>query len=166
MLYKVVVIRIFTSLATRMRLRRLLPSAAGAAALALCLGAQAAPSAAAATAAPPTIQETFTPLACPHHPRTTLQLEGCAERRVTATDRTIDGLNARVFAKLRAAGRARLVQTNTAWLKYRDAACAVEASIYSGGSLQPVAYANCLVSIDSSHVAELKRMLLALSPAG
>jgi len=115
---------------------------------------------------PPVLHEAFTPLACPKRPRSTLQIEGCAEHRVLGIDRSIDALNARAFARLGRAGRAAFVRANADWLAYRDAQCTSEASVYAGGSIQPVAYADCLVSIDSSHVRELRSALLALSPAG
>lgn len=137
----------------------------GCAAATLALGAGA-PAAAANKRSAPVIHENFTPLACPSKPRTTVQLEGCAEHKVLAIDRTIDGLNAKAFAKLGAGGRAAFITSNAAWVSYRDAACTAEASIYNGGSVQPVAYANCLVSIDSSHVSELKRVLLTVSLGG
>lgn len=122
--------------------------------------------AAATTSAAPVIHESFTPLACPSKPRTTLQIEGCAEHRVIAIDRTIDSLNAKAFAKLHRSGRAAFTAASTAWFGYRDENCTAQASIYSGGTIQPVAYADCLVSIDTSHVRELRAMLTALEPAG
>jgi uncharacterized protein YecT (DUF1311 family) len=132
------------------------------AALTLC----AAPAALASTSSAPVIHEKFTLLACPSKPTTTVQIEGCAEHKVIAADKTIDGLNAKVFAKLKQDGRADFVAANSDWLAYRNQACTTEASIYDGGTIQPIAYANCLVSIDNSHIGELKTMLVALSPAG
>ncbi len=116
--------------------------------------------------APPVVHEHFTLLPCPRNPRTTLQIEGCAEHRVLSIDRTIDALNAKAFARLGTSGRLAFIRANTDWLGYRDAECTSEASIYAGGSVQPVAYANCLVSIDSTHVRDLHSALVALSPAG
>ncbi len=142
-----------------MRPTRLLPAAC-----ALALSVVALPAAASPTPAP-TVRESFTPLPCPSRPRTTRQIEGCAEHRVLATDRTIDALNTKVVRKLRPAARAGFVSSNAAWVSYRDEACAAAASPYTGGSLQPVAYANCLVAIDRSHVGELRGLLVAL-PAG
>jgi uncharacterized protein YecT (DUF1311 family) len=147
-----------------MRLPRFL--AVGGAAAVAALGAPALPSAAASTSSAPVIHERFTLLPCPSKPRTTLQIEGCAEHRVVASDRMIDALNAKVFAKLGKTGRAAFTASTTDWLGYRNDNCTAQSSIYSGGSIQPVAYANCLVSIDGSHVAELKTMLTALEPAG
>jgi uncharacterized protein YecT (DUF1311 family) len=147
-----------------MFLHRFLTVGCGAAALALC-GALTVTAGAASIPSAPVIHENFTLLACPSKPMTTLQIEGCAEHKVIALDKTIDALNAKVFAKLGKAGRGEFIDTNADWVKYRDAVCTTEASIYSGGSLQPVAYANCLVSIDGSHATELKGVLVALSPA-
>jgi uncharacterized protein YecT (DUF1311 family) len=148
-----------------MRLNRFLAAGGGAAALALGVIAPAM-AGATSTQSAPTIHERFTLLACPSKPRTTLQLEGCAEHKTVALDKTIDGLNAQIYGKLSKPGRASLITTNTDWVLYRNAACTTEASIYSGGSIQPVAYANCLVNFDSSHITELRVVLVVLSTAG
>ncbi len=148
-----------------MPFHRFLAAGCGAAAVVLCFVAPSSAGAASSTSAP-VIREQFTLLPCPHKPATTVQIEGCAEHKVIAADKTIDTLNAKIFVKLSKAGRADFIATNRDWVKYRGDACSTEASIYSGGSIQPVAYANCLVSIDGSHVTELKGMALAVSPAG
>ena len=148
-----------------MRLNRLLPAGCGAAVLALCSAAPALAGGASKPSAP-VIHEKFTPLGCPGKPMTTLQIEGCAEHKVLAIDKTIDGLAAKVFARLKGSSRATFVAASGDWLQYRNAACAAEASIYNGGSVQPVAYANCLVSLDGSHVSDLKHILLTVSLGG
>jgi uncharacterized protein YecT (DUF1311 family) len=135
-----------------------------AAGLALCAAVPA--SAAASATSAPVIHESFTLLPCPSKPMTTVQIEGCAEHKILAADKQIDALNAKIFAKLGKAGRTAFVSANSDWVKYRDSACTAVASIYSGGTLQPVAYANCLVSVGTSHVTELKQMVLSLSPEG
>jgi uncharacterized protein YecT (DUF1311 family) len=148
-----------------MNLHRILLAGTSTAAVVLAAAVPASVSAAGMPTAP-VVHENFTPLACPHKPRTTVQLEGCAEHRVITIDRTIDTLNKTVFSKLNTAGRGEFVVTNRDWVNYRDTACVSESSIYSGGSLHPLAYANCLVSLDSSHVKELTSMLVAISPGG
>ena len=122
--------------------------------------------ASAAASAAPVIHESFKLLPCNGHPTTTVQLEGCAEHKIVTLDKTIDGLNAQIYRKLSRAGRASFITTNKDWVLYRNAACTTEASIYSGGTIQPVAYANCLVNFDSSHITELRVVIVALSPAG
>lgn len=143
---------------------RFLTAGCAAAGLALCAGLPA-PAGAAALSAP-VVHESFTLLPCPQKPRTTVQLEGCAEHKVMARDKQINTLNAKIFAALNRTGRADLVTSNADWVTYRSAACTTEASVYAGGTIQPIAYANCLVSIDSSHITELKTMQTALSPEG
>jgi uncharacterized protein YecT (DUF1311 family) len=139
---------------------------AAAAALALATGAQAA-AFRAITPASLVIHERFTLLACPSKPSTTIQIEGCVEHRVISTDRTIDELNATIFAKFNSnVSRQAFVKANTAWVQYRDAICSTETTNYVNGSLAPIVYADCLVSIDHSHVGELRGMLKSLSPAG
>jgi len=133
----------------------------------LALGSAApAPAGAATKPTAPVIHEKFTVLPCPSKPTTTIQIEGCAEHKVLAADRTIDRLNAEIFAKLSRSGRGEFGAANAEWVQYRDSVCTAEASIYKGGSVQPLAYADCLVSIDSSHVGELKRVLLTVSLGG
>jgi hypothetical protein len=145
-----------------MSLHRFLAAGCSAAAAALYIGLTV-QAGASPIPAPPLIHENFTLQPCPSKP-TTLQIEGCAEHKVITPDKKIDALNTRIFAKLRNAGRRDFINTNADWEKYREL-CTAEASIYGGASIEPVAYANCLVAIDGSHETELKVMLLALSPA-
>jgi len=133
-----------------------------AAALALGLTALAVSSAVAATPSSLTIRESFQALPCPHKARTTVEMEGCYEHQVLAKDRTIDALNGRIYAKLSAAGRREFIVSNADWVKYRNQACVSAASVYSGGSAHPVAYADCLSFMDGSHVSELKTLLAAI----
>jgi uncharacterized protein YecT (DUF1311 family) len=148
-----------------MRLHRFLATGCGAAALALSFIAPAS-AGAASSASAPVVHEQFTLLACPSKPSTTVQIEGCAEHKVIALDTKIDALNATIFSKLTKAGRPEFIATNSDWVKYRNQACTAEASVYSGGTIQPIVYANCLIAIDGTHLTELKAMLLSLSPEG
>jgi uncharacterized protein YecT (DUF1311 family) len=148
-----------------MRLHRFLVTGCGAAALALCLIAPESAGAASAASAP-VVHERFTLLPSPPRPSTTLQIEGCAEHKILALDKKIDALNAQIYAKLTRTGRSDFIATNTDWVAYRNEACTAEASIYSGGTIQPIVYANCEVSIDGTHVTELKAVMLSLSPEG
>jgi uncharacterized protein YecT (DUF1311 family) len=112
---------------------------------------------------PPVIHEPFTPLACPKSPNTTRELEGCAEARVIATDRTIDNRAKQVFASLRTpAARQAFVTSEGLWLRYRRSSCKAEASFYDGGSIQPSQYLQCEVGRNLDHVADLAAMLRVL----
>jgi hypothetical protein len=63
----------------------------------ITVGVFVAVAAAAAAIGPPVIREPWTPLPCPMHPSSTIEMEGCLERDVTRSDRRIDIKAAMVF---------------------------------------------------------------------
>jgi uncharacterized protein YecT (DUF1311 family) len=109
------------------------------------------------------IHEPFTRLPCPAKPKTTLDREGCAEKALLASDRRIDARVKSIWALL-AAGkpRASFARGEASWLSYRRANCAAEASRYAGGTEEPVAFAQCEVARNGTHLVDLGAMLAAL----
>jgi uncharacterized protein YecT (DUF1311 family) len=113
---------------------------------------------------PPVIHETFTALPCPRHPQTTVALEGCAEKVILVTDRRINTRVARIFRLLRAGQpRVDFVASEQAWLRYRRRSCEAEGSFYAGGSMQPLANAECVGDRNRSHLSDLAKLLKVLS---
>ena len=111
---------------------------------------------AALTLAPPIIHEPFTPLPCPNHPKTTVDLEGCGEQEVLKTDRMIDARAAAIFRLLRTTrARSEFVHGEHAWLGYRRASCSAQASVYAGGSAEPVAFITCEGRRNRRHLSDL-----------
>lgn len=115
---------------------------------------------------PPVISETFTLLPCPAKPKTTVHLMGCAERKII---RTNDAINKRVrviFSLLQdrrsAAAVSRFVRGERAWLDARRAVCRSRADVYEGGSAAPLAFAECEVHENASHLRELRAFERAL----
>jgi uncharacterized protein YecT (DUF1311 family) len=115
--------------------------------------------AAALAVSPPVIHEVFTPLPCPAHAQTQLELEGCAERAILATDRRIDALNSKIFARLAQRDRATFVAGERAWLRYRRASCLTAASKFSGGTLASLVDANCVAARNRTHLHEQASLL-------
>lgn len=111
---------------------------------------------------PPVIHEVFTPLPCPRDAQTTLELEGCAEKRILASDRTIDARVAAAFRLLARGERAGFVEGERAWLRYRRTSCVAESSKYAGGTFRGVADALCVASRNDAHVRDLARLLSVL----
>ena len=108
---------------------------------------------------PPVIHEPFTPLPCPLHPDTTLDVEGCQEMRVLRTDRAIDRQVGIVFHALPSqAARASFVDGEHSWLHYRRQACLAEASRYGGGTVGAVALLTCTLRQNRSHLVQLESM--------
>jgi uncharacterized protein YecT (DUF1311 family) len=112
---------------------------------------------------PPVIHETFTPLPCPAHPQAQLELEGCAEKSILATDRRIDALNAKIFARLGARDRATFAAGERAWLRYRRATCLTAASKFAGGTIAGLADAECVAGRNRTHLREQTSLLRGLT---
>lgn len=105
---------------------------------------------------PPVIREQFTPLPCPRHPQSTLELEGCAERRIVSADRRIDRVLAAIFPKLFDDGaRRRLIDAQHAWLAYRKADCMSVSDRYEGGTLAGLLAAECTADRSAHRLKDL-----------
>jgi uncharacterized protein YecT (DUF1311 family) len=113
---------------------------------------------------PPVIHEPFTALPCPIHPDTSIDVEGCQEVRVLRTDRAIDREVAKIFRLLppTQGARSKFVDGEQSWLHYRRQSCLAESSRFQGGTAQPVAFLNCSLRRNRSHLAELVAMRKAL----
>jgi uncharacterized protein YecT (DUF1311 family) len=112
-----------------------------------------------ATVRPPVIHETFTPLPCPAKQVSTLDYEGCAEKRILATDASINRKAAAIFTRLAPGDRATFVEGERAWLRYRRATCLTEATKYKGGTLASLLDATCVADRNATHLRELTSLL-------
>ncbi|MBV8216881.1 MAG: DUF1311 domain-containing protein [Solirubrobacterales bacterium] len=143
--------------------RLFVPLVLGAATVLLVASASAAGAPAhAAKLAPPVIHESFTPLPCTGAPaqRTTLQMEGCAEQQILASDKQIDSLNRSIFDKLfDTPARRRFIAGHNAWLAYRHAYCLSASDVFEGGTEAGVVFGDCVAGVNSVHVKDLKRFL-------
>ena len=127
------------------------------AALVIGLAAVLAATAAAATLSPPVIHESFTPVPCPAHPQSTLDLEGCAEQRILHTDRQIDAVARTIFPRLfDDAARRRFIAAQRAWLAYRRADCTSESDRYEGGTLAGLVAASCTADRSAQRLSDLR----------
>jgi uncharacterized protein YecT (DUF1311 family) len=116
---------------------------------------------------PPVIHESFTPLPCSGASghRSTLQMEGCAEEQILASDKKIDALNQEIFGKLfDAAARRRFIAGHNAWFAYRHAYCLSASDVFEGGTEAAVVDADCTASANSQHVMNLKGFLADFGP--
>ena len=52
-----------------------------------------------------------------------------------------------------------LEKSQKRWIEYRDEYCNLYWKFYEGGSLQPVAYLNCLTDLTDERITELKKFL-------
>jgi uncharacterized protein YecT (DUF1311 family) len=118
---------------------------------------------------PLVIQETFTPLPCSGAPghRSTLQMEGCAEKQILKTDIQVDLLAAEIFPIL-PDDRARrdFNAAERAWLSYRKADCFSMSDVFEGGTEAGVLDAQCVASRNAQRVKDLRSFHRALFNTG
>lgn len=86
-------------------------------------------------------------------------LNDCAAREFEAADRALNGAYAEAVAGARRAGARQedlLRQAQRAWIAFRDAACAADASLFDGGSAQPMVESGCLARLTEARAADLR----------
>ena len=105
----------------------------------------------------PRIHERFTLLPCPKGTarQTTVGIEGCAEHELLRTDTKIVASQRAIFGRLGAKGRSAFASAERSWLSYRHAYCNARAASYEGGSIAPVIFVTCEVSINKTHLRQL-----------
>jgi uncharacterized protein YecT (DUF1311 family) len=111
---------------------------------------------------PPVIHEVFTPLPCPMHPVSTADQEGCQEKVILATDRTINARARAIFELLIPSARASFVTGERAWLRYRQQNCEADSSKFAGGTLAGVEFAGCVIARNKTHLLDLAGTLALL----
>jgi uncharacterized protein YecT (DUF1311 family) len=118
---------------------------------------------------PVVIHEPFTPLPCSGAPghRTTLQMEGCAEKQILRTDVQIDLLEAQIFPILfNDRARRDLNAAQHAWLNYRKADCLSMSDLFEGGTQAGVVDAQCEAGRNGQRVKDLRAFHRDLTRSG
>jgi uncharacterized protein YecT (DUF1311 family) len=116
---------------------------------------------------PPAIHEPFASasLPCTGTPgkRTTVQMEGCVEREILATDAKIESLDDSIVSLLgRASPQRKFIAGVRAWLAYRRADCKSISSLYEGGSFAPVAEGECVIARNEQRIKDLRGLRTSL----
>ena len=92
------------------------------------------------------------------------ETNGCAEKAILRTDRAINAKVKTIFGLMRTrAARRSFISSERAWLRYRNASCTAQASFYDGGSGQPVAYGDCILARNRTHLRDLADLKTTLS---
>lgn len=94
---------------------------------------------------------------------TQLDMNFCADRQFKAADAELNRVYNQLAPKLEGDARAKLKAAEVSWLKYRDSNCDYEASVYEGGSMQPMIYSFCLERMTKSRTTELRDQLKELN---
>src|SRR5262249_1188856 len=76
--------------------------------------------------------------------QTQVEMNDCAAKESRAADQKLNKLYAELSAKLEPERLAKLKEAERAWVKFRDADCDFQSSIYKGGTMYPMIYSFCL----------------------
>ena len=94
------------------------------------------------------------------NPMTQVDMTICAGRAAKASDRELNQVYRQVRAKYKGTSQDnRLVTAQLAWIKFRDAECAVSAGRFEGGTMAPMAYAGCVDRLTQQRTQDLKGYL-------
>jgi uncharacterized protein YecT (DUF1311 family) len=110
-------------------------------------------------------------VATPTFAQTQTQMNAQAGDRLRAADATMTAQWKRTYAYMkrldaqdtsRGAGvgyASALLESQRAWLRFRDTQCVIEGSEYAGGSMQPMARGNCLTRLTRGRTKQLESLL-------
>lgn len=83
-------------------------------------------------------------------------LDRCASYAASAEIVRRDKLLAQLYPKLDSARAAQLRKLQADWVRLRDAQCDWDAGSYSGGSIVPMWYANCIAASTHARIQDLR----------
>jgi len=114
-----------------------------------------------APTAPPTRARTEEDPCAPEAQRSP-QLMACAEREFRQATAELTRARADLNADLEPRSRVKLRKAERLWLNYRKSNCDTEASIYEGGTIQPLIELRCMTRVTRERAAEIKAQLQEL----
>ena len=81
-------------------------------------------------------------------PRSTLELNRCAQQEFEARDRVLNEAYQKVLSQLNTdtqqTTRQKLIKAQRLWIQFRDADCGAQESVYDGGTVHTSVYLGCL----------------------
>jgi uncharacterized protein YecT (DUF1311 family) len=87
---------------------------------------------------------------------TSPQQMACAEREFKAASDQLKRARAELYTDLEPRSRLKLRAAERLWLGYRKSNCDAEASIYEGGTIQPLIELRCMARVTRERAVELK----------
>jgi uncharacterized protein YecT (DUF1311 family) len=86
----------------------------------------------------------------------------CAAKELRAAEAELKQVRARLTTSMEAPPRLRMKQAERAWLRYRKSNCDAEASVYEGGTIQPLIHTQCMARVTRERTEELRAQLKTL----
>ena len=88
-----------------------------------------------------------------------LELNECAEKEYQAADAALNKVYGQLMSKLDDSFKAKLKESELAWIKFRDANCEFVAFEVDDGQAYPMVYSGCLRAMTIDRTKELKERL-------
>jgi uncharacterized protein YecT (DUF1311 family) len=92
-----------------------------------------------------------------------LELTQCADRQSAKGDALLNQTHRKLLADLDEQHRGLLQKAQRAWVAFRDADCALDASAVLGGSLYPMQVAECRAAMADARIKELQALRKSLA---
>lgn len=89
---------------------------------------------------------------------TQMEMNQCAARALELEDQQLNRVYNQYRAALQLKDKETLKQVQLAWIKFRDLDCKRVASVYEGGSMQPMVRAHCLAERTRERITHLEQM--------
>jgi uncharacterized protein YecT (DUF1311 family) len=83
----------------------------------------------------------------------------CAGNKAAHSERRLTQLLAAVSSSADSVRRAQLGSVQEKWKTFRDSDCQWQADAFTGGSIQPVVYSECITALTEARIADLKLQL-------
>jgi uncharacterized protein YecT (DUF1311 family) len=83
----------------------------------------------------------------------------CAGNNAAAADHRLEQLLTEISSRADSARRARLQAVQQTWKAFRDNDCQWQADAFTGGSIQPAIYAECILALTEARISDLKLQL-------
>lgn len=90
--------------------------------------------------------------------QTQMEMNQCAAAALEREDQHLNRVYNQYRSGLQESERQALKQAQLAWIKFRDLDCELAASVYDGGSMQPMVHADCLAARTRERIGHLKQM--------
>lgn len=90
------------------------------------------------------------------------QLMACAERKFKEATAALKHVRDELYSDLEPRSRVKFRATERLWLGYRKSNCDAEASIYEGGTIQPLIQLRCMTRVTQERADELKAQVQEL----
>jgi uncharacterized protein YecT (DUF1311 family) len=99
---------------------------------------------------------------CAPEAQRSTQLLACAERKFREATAELKRVREELYPDFEPRSRVKFRAAERAWLSYRKSNCETEASIYEGGTIQPLIQLRCMTRLTQERAGELRAQIETL----